>query len=285
MLDAIRAEALKFTRHRATWGLVWIWPIGLIVIGVIAIIVGLVNGPGAAAGRGEATAAAWISDATAFWRVPGQGLGRYVIGAFVAVVFAGEYGWNTWKLIVPHRARSSLIAAKYVIALALLACGFVLASILFNAVGWIEDVVTGDPIPPGIAFGALIKAHGLGALASLAPLLLTTAYVSLAAILTRSTVAALMIGFFVTTAEQLFRTFAPLLALYAPTPVGALYQLLPGYHVVNVGGWITTGEVLVMPFPSGPYSAPFAASLAIVAAWIGLLVGLTFWRFRRQDLN
>jgi ABC-2 type transport system permease protein len=283
MLDAISAEALKFTRHRATWGLVWIWPIGLSVIGLVAIAIGLLNP--SVTDSGQANAAGWISDSVAFWRVPGQGLGRYVIGAFVAIVFAGEYGWNTWKLIVPHRARSSLIAAKYVVALALLACGFALGAIVFNLIGWAEDVLTGDPIPSGIGLGALAAAHGLGALAALAPLLLTTAYVSLAAILTRSTVAALMIGFAITTAEQLFRTFAPLLEPYAPALIGALYRALPGYHVVNIGGWITTGEILQAPFASGPYSAPFAVSLAIVAGWVVLLVALTFWRFRRQDIN
>lgn len=283
MLDAIAAEAIKFTRHRATWGLVWIWPIGLAAIGLVAIAVGLINPSVADSGGGNA--AGWISDSVAFWRVPGQGLGRYVIGAFVAVVFAGEYGWNTWKLIVPHRARSSLIAAKYVVALALLACGFLLGALVFNLVGWAEDVFTGDPIPPGIELGALAAAHGRGALAAIAPLLLTTAYVSFAAILTRSTVAALMIGFFVTTAEQLFRTFAPLLEPYAPALIGALYRALPGYHVVNIGGWITTATPVETPFASGAYSASFAASLAIVAFWVALLAGLTFWRFRRQDIN
>jgi ABC-2 type transport system permease protein len=283
MLDAIAAEAIKFARHRATWGLVWIWPIGLCVIGLVAIAVGLINPNVADSGGGNASG--WISDSVAFWRVPGQALGRYVIGAFVAVVFAGEYGWNTWKLIVPHRARNTLIAAKYVVALALLACGFLLGALLFNLVGWAEDVVTGDPIPSGVGLGALAKAHGLGALSAIAPLLLTTAYVSLASILTRSTVAALMIGFFVTTAEQLFRAFAPLLEPYAPALVGALYQALPAYHVANVSGWITTGELVVVPFASGLYSAPVTVSLAIVAGWTLLLVGITFWCFRRQDIN
>ena len=100
MLDAISAEALKFRRHRATWGLVWIWPIGLTIIMLLAIFIDLANG---AAGEtsGRPTAAGWIADSIGFWNVPGHPLGRYLIGAFVAVVFAGEYGWNTWKLIFP----------------------------------------------------------------------------------------------------------------------------------------------------------------------------------------
>ena len=103
MLDAISAEALKFRRHRATWGLVWIWPIGVIVIWLLAIGVDLANGTQEA--RRAPTAAGWIADAVSFWNVPRAiRSDRYLIGAFVAVVFAGEYGWNTWKLIVPHRA-------------------------------------------------------------------------------------------------------------------------------------------------------------------------------------
>lgn len=282
MLDAIRAEALKFRRHRATWGLVWIWPIGVALIWLMVIVVDLANG---GPGRAPASAAAWIADATDFWSILAQPIGRYLLGAFVAVVFAGEYGWNTWKLIVPHRARHTLIAAKYVVALALLASAYLLAATLFNALGWVEDVVTGDAIPAGITAGSLLQAHFLGALAIVGPVLLTTAYVSLAAILTRSTVAALVIGLVVTTLEQLFRLYAPLLDLYAHALVWPLYQLLPGYHLANVGYWLGEGRALMVLFPSGPFSMAPGASLAILLVWIAGLTALTFRVFRRQDIN
>ena len=281
MLEALSAEALKMRSHKATWFLVWLFPIAFTIITLIVIGAGMIG----VDKPEQPNAADWIENTTMIWFVPNNAVGRYLLSAFVAVVFAGEYGWNTWKLIIPHRARATLIAAKYAVALALLALGFALGAMVFNLIGWAEDVLTGDRIPPGIGLGALATAHGLGALAAIAPLLLTTAYVSLAAILTRSTVAALMIGFAITTAEQLFRTFAPLLEPYAPGLIGALYRALPGYHVVNVGSWITTGEAVVAPFVSGPYSAPFAVSLAIVGGWVVLLVGLTFWRFGRQDIN
>jgi hypothetical protein len=283
MLDAISAEGLKFRRHRATWGLVWIWPIGIALFWLFAIAIDLAKG--GSSGDGPASAAGWIENAVDFWNVPAQPIGRYLLGAFIAVVFAGEYGWNTWKLIVPHRARATLIAAKYVVALALVACSYLLAAILFTGLGWIEDVVTGDRIPAGIAAGALIQAHAVAALAAIAPVLLTTAYVSFAAILTRSTVAGLVIGLVITTLEQLFRFYGPMLEPRAPGLVGALYQALPGYHLGNVGTWITEGRALVIPFPSGPFSMAVAASLTILAAWIGGLTVLTFRLFRRQDIN
>ncbi|MFN3724793.1 MAG: hypothetical protein ACK4SZ_00665 [Allosphingosinicella sp.] len=287
MLDAISAEALKFKRHRATWGLVWIWPIGLTLIWLIAIGAELSGAGGEAGGgpRSEPTALGWIADNVGFWGVPGHPFGRYIIGAFVAVVFAGEYGWNTWKLIVPHRARTTLVAAKYAISFVLLAIGFTLAALLFNLFGWLEDVISGDSIPAGITAGALLKAHGLGALAALPAVLLTMAYVSLAAILTRSTVAALVIGLVVTTVEQLFFNFAPMFEPYAPSLVGALYQVLPGYHVANAGSVLAGGQVVQVPFPSGAFSTSLATSLAVVGAWTVAMVTLTLWSFRRQDIN
>jgi ABC-2 type transport system permease protein len=283
MLSAISAEAIKFTRHRATWGLVWIWPLGLILLYMIAIGVDL-------AGADEDTQPGgglqgWIANAAGFWNVPGHPIGRYLIGAFVAVVFAGEYGWNTWKLIVPHRARTTLIGAKYAVSFGLLALGFIAAALLFNALGWIEDVVTGDPIPAGITYGALAQAHGAGMLAVLGPVLLTIAYVSLAAILTRSTVGALVIGIVVTTFEQVFTSLAPALAPYAPGLVAFLHQALPGYHLTNIASFVGQGQALAVPFPGGPLAATLGFSLAVVAAWIVGLVGFTLWRFQKQDLN
>jgi hypothetical protein len=281
MFDAISAEALKFRRHRATWGLVWIWPIGVTLLLTLAIIIQVAKGE---VGRPE-TVAGWIDDAVDFWQVAAEPVGRYLSCAFVAVVFAGEYGWNTWKLIVPHRARNSLIAAKYVVALALLICGFALGAFLFNLLNWLKDLATGTPIPAGITAGALLKAHGLAFLTALGPVLFTAAYTSLAAILTRSTVAALVIGLVITTVERLFRFFAPMLEPFAPGLIGGLYQVLPGYHLANLAEWLTEGRVLTVPFPSGPFSMSPGASLAIVAVWTVGLVALTFRVFRRQDIN
>jgi hypothetical protein len=281
MLDAISAELLKFRRHRATWGLVWIWPIGVVLILSLAIAIQVAKGE---VGRPD-TLASWLDDAADFWQIPLEPIGRYLVCAFVAVVFAGEYGWNTWKLIVPHRSRISLIAAKYVVAVGLLICGFALGAFLFNLLSWLKDVATGTPIPAGISAGALLQAHGVAALAALGPLLLTVAYTSLAAILTRSTIAAMVIGLVITTVERLFRFFAPMLESFAPGVIGGLYKILPGYHLSNIAEWLTEGQVLTVPFPSGPFSMAPGTSALIVAAWTILLVLLTFRLFRRQDIN
>lgn len=284
MLSAMSAEALKLRRHRATWLLVWIFPIGVLVISSLAILIQLVGGNPPAPGPMEVEA--WIENATDFWDAPGNGMVRLLTCAFMAVVFAGEYGWNTWKLIVPHRARTTLIASKYVVSLTLLYAAFISAALIWTGLAWLEDVATGDPIPEGITAGALAQAHLLGFLASLPTVLVTVGYASLAAILSRSTTATVVIGIVIVTLEGLFRTFAPMLSFYMPGAVELLFQVLPGYHLGNLANWVHEGSAQVVPFPSGTMvSYGWAASLAIVAAWIVALVALTFLRFRRQDIN
>jgi ABC-type transport system involved in multi-copper enzyme maturation permease subunit len=284
MLSAISAESLKLRRHRATWLLVWIFPLGVLLFGTLAIAVELVTGNPAAPAAPEL--GEWLENASGFWNAPRNSLVRYLICAFIAVVFGGEYGWNTWKLIVPHRARPTLIAAKYAVSIALLYAAFIAAALVMMGITWLEDVLSGDPLPQGITFGSLAEANWLGFLATLAPVLLTIAYASFAAILTRSTTAALVIGIVVTTLEQLFRTFGPLLSFYMPVVVEFLYHALPGYHLANLTDWIVAGTPEIVPFPSGKMvSYGWEASLAIVAAWTVALVVLTFLRFRRQDIN
>ena len=284
MLDAISAETLKMTRHKATWFLVWLYPVGFLAAFLIAILVGL-------AGAGGDVAEAppldqWISETAAIWELPDNPLGRFLISAYVAVVFAGEYGWNTWKLIVPHRSRFALVAAKFALIVALFAVAYALTAMITVLMTWLEDVVTGDPLPAGISAAGLLEAHGKGALAALAPALLTIAYTSLAAVLTRSMIAALVIGIVVATAEQLFVDFGALAAAYLPGLVWTLYHALPGYHLANLVSWIGEGSALRTPFPDGSVVAlPWATSLAVAAAWSAALTAATFAAFKRQDIN
>jgi ABC-type transport system involved in multi-copper enzyme maturation permease subunit len=284
MIDALRAEAAKIGRHKATWGLIWIYPI--VMAGTIALIVVMTLLNGGDVVDKAPTLQEWLNDAAAFWGAPGQTIVRMLIAAYVAVVFAGEYGWNTWKLVVPHRARAGLLAAKYALVLILFAIAFIVASILFTIGVWTDDVMSGDPIPAGITFVGLARAHGAGALAAIAPVLVTIGYASLGAILTRSMVGALIASIVMIAVESLVGNFAPMLAVYLPSAMWALAHALPGYHLANLASWIGGGEALSMPFPSGAVlSLGWATSLAVLVAWMAGLTAAAFAAFRRQDIN
>jgi ABC-2 type transport system permease protein len=282
MLSALSAEAAKMLRHKATWFLVWIYPIVLTVILAIAIVVGIANPEPPRA----MTADAWMADSALVWAVPADGFGRFLIAAFVGVVFAGEYGWNTWKLVVPHRSRSALIAAKYALVVLLFAIAFALSGAITVLLAWVEDLATGDPVPAGISLGGLLHVHGQGALAALAPFLFTLSYSSLAAILTRSTIATLVIGIVVVTAEGILVNFGPMISPYMPGLIWTLYHALPGYHLANLVSWIDDGAARSVVFPGGQVVAlGWQASLGMAAAWTAALTAAAFASFRRQDIN
>jgi len=277
------AEALKLRRHRATWMLVWIFPIGVLVISLIAMAVQMArNEPASSAPE----LGVWLDNATDFWDAMGSDIVRFLVIAFVATAFAGEYRWNTWKLIVPHRARATLIAAKYLVTLGLIYTAFLAAALIMNAIGWLEDILVGDPIPEGITFLNLLQAHWIGFLSGLPTILFTVALASFLAILFRSTTGALIAGIAIVIMETLFLNFAPVLSIYLPGITETLFQILPGYHLANLSNWILESSAREAMFPPNETIAyGWAPSLAIAAAWTAALVGLTFWRFGRQDIN
>ena len=282
MFDAMSAEMLKLTRHKATWFLVWLYPLGLLLIFALAIGGGfMVRDAPADPGLQR-----WLAETALVWGAPSNTLGRYLLAAFVAVAFAGEYGWNTWKLIVPHRSRASLISAKFATVVLLFVAAFTVAAAISVLGCWLEDLASGDVVPAGITAGGLARAHGAAALTAVAPGLITIGYAALAAVLTRSTIAALVIAIIAVTVEQLFFNFAPILSMRAPGLVWALYEVLPGYHLANIAHWIGNGAPLSVPLMgSGTVEHGWAVSAGAAAAWIAGLAALTFASFRRQDLN
>lgn len=283
MLDALSAEGLKLTRHKATWFLVWLYPILFLLLFLVSIAIGLAHQ--VAHARPPVTSH-WIEQTAIIWKLPNQTIGRYLIAAYVAVAFAGEYGWNTWKLIVPHRARAALIAAKFVMIFLLFLAALALTAALSVLGTWIEGLANGHPAPGGVTAAAILDVHARTALAGLAPFLFTLASIGLAAVLTRSMVAALVIGIVVATVEQVFLAFGPLLSTYAPALVWTSYHALPGYHLANLASWIEAGTARESAFPDGRIVAlGWATSLAACVAWIGALTAATFAAFQRQDIN
>ena len=283
MREAFAAEALKMRRHKATWFLVWAYPILFFAVFLLSVILGLT---GIDEQTDPQTHEDWIENTILIWIVPSQTFGRYLIAAFVAVVFAGEYGWNTWKLVVPHRSRPALIAAKYALVLTLLLAAFTMTAVISTVGTQAKYWSTGDVVPDGITASLLLQTHGTFALAAVAPLLVTLGYASLAAILTRSTIAALVISLIAVTVEELLFGFGPPLSIRFDAIIDILYPALPGYHINNIDEWVKEGVGLSTRFPDGDVVAmSVGTSVAVVAAWVVALIGGAFAAFKRQDIN
>ena len=279
MRNLIAAEWTKLIPHKGTWLLVWIYPVLFLLVLTIAIFAEGKN-PDAM------TATGWIDDTTMIWYVPMISLGRYFIAAYFGLVFAGEYGWNTWKLVVPHAARWRLIAAKYAVALGLLYVAWIAAAAISLVLAYVEAAVTGTAVPQGVTLAGLARAHGQPIVEAIAPVLLTAGYASALAVLTRSTLAAFIVSLVLITFDDLFGKIVLWLSAFGMEWLAVPYRLLPGYHLQNMWMWLHTGAGFKLPLASGTVIAySQTVSLAALAIWVVGLVGLTFAVFRRQDIN
>lgn len=281
MLDAVRAEALKLRRHRATWLMVWIYPIltTLLVAGI------LIYGAFSTHTTGEErTAAKWIHDSALLWNVPSSGPGRFLIAGFSAVVFAGEYGWNTWKLIIPARSRWQLIAAKWAVALGFVLIAFIAADLILLLGDWL-GALQGDRIPQGVTLGAVAEAHWKACGYAILPILFTIAFAAMFAILTQSILATVILSIAMVIIEGLMPFIAVWAYQYVPGLVAALVKLLPFYHMTNLNTW-AKGAGMTLPLGPGEMVAmSWAMSFWMLMGWIAAAGAVTQARFLRQDLN
>ena len=278
MIGIVHAETLKLLRHRGIWGLVWIVPIGLVLLWLIATVLHFSHVMPSRGARPPANAAQWIAGTALTWSFAANSFGRYLIAGFAALAFAGEYGWSTWKLIVPHRSRGALIAAKYIVVLGLELAAYVLAAVIGIIIALIDSVLVGDVIPPGITLGALLSAHTTGLATALLPMMLTIAYAAAAAIFFRSTMAAVIVGIVAITLERLAATFAVLIPKW-------VLLVLPSVYLDNLHSWIATGQGMPVILDGAPVELGWLVSAVVLVVWIAGLIAVTCAQFRRQDLT
>jgi len=281
MRNVLSAEWTKLLPHKGTWMLVWIYPLFLLAILLIGLFVRLATGGPSAPMR----AAGWINQTAAIWNTPQMGFGCYLIAGYFAIVFAGEYGWNTWKLVIPHAARWKLIAAKYAVTLGLLYCAWLIAAAIAVAMELVTVPVLGVALPADLTVGALVHGHWSALVLGIAPLLITAAYASVAAVLTRSTLAALIISIVLITIDEVFDKLIQIFALWGMGWMTLLYRILPGYHLDNLKSWLQDGAGYVIRLPAETVAYSQTASMLVLAAWILGLGALVFAVFRRQDIN
>ncbi|MES2445091.1 MAG: ABC transporter permease [Pseudomonadota bacterium] len=280
MRNLISAEWTKLLPHKGTWLLVWIYPILFTVILTITIFVEPRNA------KDVVTATSWIDDTALVWHVPTVSLGRYFIAAYFALVFAGEYGWNTWKLVVPHAARWKLAGAKYGVALGLLYLAWIAAALISLVLQLVRTAVAGDAIPQGVTPAAMLDTHFQLLVLGIAPLLITAAYAAAAAVLTRSTLAAVIISLVLVTMDELFGRIVGWLSSFGMEWPAVPYRVLPGYHLENLSSWLQEGVGYQLKLATGTVIAySQTVSLLVLAAWIAGLAALTLFVFRRQDIN
>ena len=170
--------------------------------------------------------------------------------------------------------------------LALLYLAWIGTALISIAMQFVRTAVVGEAVPAGVTFGALLGEHWEMLLRGVAPLLVAAGYASLAAVVTRSTLASFIIALVLITFDELLGKLVAWFSGFGMEWLGVPYQILPGYHLDNFASWMQMGVGHQVRLAGGTVIAwSHPASEAMLVAWVVGLLGLTLWLFRRQDIN
>lgn len=279
MLEAVGAEWRKlWGARRVTWTVLAALPVLLVVIYAAVQTYQMLNGKPPSP-RGGGDPAAWAAGTLTVWALV-QNLGWLLAAAWAATAFGGEYRWNTLKLIVPHRGRLQIIAAKYVVVVLGLAASLMVFGLLAILLQLLDGVLDGTGVPAGVDWGALLGRHAAIWAQSLLAMSLVAAYAALASVILRSTAGGIVVS------VVLFIVLSLPGVLWVQLSAMA-YRLSPAYAVPNLGAWATAGRAQPVPLPAGGglLADGWLTSLGVAGVWLIGLAALAALIFRRQDFN
>lgn len=196
-----------------------------------------------------------------------------------AVIFAGDYRWETWRLIAPRNSRGNLIGSKIIVATLAIVAVMLLLILVNVLLTLISAVLNGAPITWTLGgqekyWLILISLFFVSCL----QLIQASALVALAAVLTRSLIGALLAPVFVGVVQLSIQ------GVVQAQPDIPLYQflLLPGLGAdvlrQHIGGATLFGQQTVSPEEA-------REALAGLLLWIALGFGGAYALFRKQDLS
>lgn len=290
-VSMFRAEWLKISGNRWTVAfLIWVFPIGALILMASAVLIALLS-PGFRTEQQMMGIDPWHITLVKAWEIINNPIiGRPAILIFTAIVFAGEYQNGTWKNLIPLRTRVALILNKFVTLAVFITLSFVLMTMIVGVgTGIVAAVMDMDYGlgTVGPVMGDFLGEYFLQMFYVLTSTFIVSCFAALAAMLTRSVVAASIVAilayFFETLGVILFFLLVDLvtgLELYQ------IYRFLPSFNLENIMSWARSGDGLPFVIGEVDYGVlSLEASILIVIAWAVALIALTIWRFQRQDIT
>lgn len=285
LVDALASETYRLLRNRVTvfWSVVFV-PLMFAVGGVIYHLVNKNQGDAAAAAAGLPTTGAGsplnLAEFITF------GANQTANGALMtfmliaaATVYAGDYRWETWRLISARNNRVALILGK-VGTMKLLAAAASVAMLVAAFVYYLAQALVFER-PPTFSLGA--AEAGDAALIWLLSFVRLVQYgliALLTAVLTRSLLAALFVPWALGFGQSILGA-PPVMMLLKLHPDGWPAQLLmPGLAYDTLKNLVSPGAARVMSTEAALWPA-----LASLALWCVVPLGLALLLFRRQDLS
>lgn len=283
LADAIRSETWRLLQNRTAvfWSVIFVPLISLVLaIGGYLFLQSKMSGaadslpselkltPGAL-DLGPA-----LVDAAGGLANPGV-LAFLLIGA--ATVFAGDYRWETWRLITARNSRPNLIMGKAGAVKLLTLAGLLLLLIASMGADVAKGLIFGRSFTFGFG-GDEAQAFGLLALLSYVRVVQFLLLSLLAATVTRSLLAALFVPLVIGVGQFFLAKMSPLFGWQMGD--WATMLLLPGeaYEVLKV---LIKGGMETALLPEG---AAWRAATGL-ALWSFAPFFLALWWFQRQDLS
>ena len=283
LADALRAEAYRFSLNRfQVFVSVVLTPLLFAVGGVFFHLISKSKGDEAAGNIGLTLPPSVepINLAEAFsFAASGSANGVILICMLIgaATIYAGDYRWESWRLISARNDRVSLILAK----VGLVKMLAIAVSLLFLAASFVFLIAEAVVYQRGMSFamdGGEAGRAALIGLLSYVRIVQFTMIALLAAVMTRSLLAALFVPWALGFVQGITGTAMPLLGWEPQMWLPQL--LLPGLAYDTLKAAVAPG--------------PLAAPLTDATVWRSL-TGLTLWTvlplvaalawFRRQDLS
>jgi hypothetical protein len=288
-VNLFRAEWHKIVGNRWVTGcMIWIFPALAVLVTILALLAAAFSSSFREGMSAEAIL--WTDIAIAPWLIPNNPLGRGLLLGFTAVLFAGEYQWNTWKAIVPRSRRVPLILVKFVTVALFIVFAFALMSILLTLGMGMVSLATGASYGPALGRDVLTEFaqdYGLQMLYAFISTIIAAGYASLAAMITRSILGSAITGIIASIGETMLILPLYLIAsLLGKDWILHIYRFIPGINLLNLFAWLNGETPGGLEMPSGEVivdSQLFAE--VVLACWVIGLVALTAYTFQRQDIS
>lgn len=290
MINLFRAEWQKIVGHtKLMISLVWLFPIMTAIVLSIGILISIFS-EGFGAYMGES---AWTNDLLGIWRLinsfPGNIFTRLPIIAFMAVVFAGEYEWGTWKNIVPGTRRLNLIIAKLVTLVIIVMLSLAATSILTVLLQFLAHAIEGINYAPEFTYDAALgalRAYIFEAILTSISLLILGTFAAIAAMLTRSVIGSLLLSFGLSLVDLLsIMLFLILGNIFNKPELINLYSFTPSYNLENIRVELFDHFAEMQNLPGFTADLSLGSSLLLLVIWIVALMSLAIWLFKRQDIT
>jgi len=293
MRNRFRAEWQKIVGNTRPFAfLVLIYPIGALTIVLLLCLVLLVSDPF----RQQVAAAPplWNDSLINVWslftRYPTNIFLTMPFFAFTAVLFAGEYQWQTWKNVLPRQSRLSVMLIKFVALGLIIVVSLFAASLIWGIGGRLQTWIVGVAYGPALS-GAIMRDflqdYGVQLFVTFVSTLIFSGITALLAMYTRSILASVLL----TIGLRIIEAAAPILLLigaqiFEREALINWVAYTPTYSLQNVNSWLLLESGSTMGGMPGLTNIPsLGGSLGVILLWMVLLVGVTAVLFQRQDIT